>query len=322
MISQKIIPVVTKVNTSRFPEFTDCMICPRECHTDRRVDKSGFCGSGTGFHIGSICVHKGEEPVLSGTRGMCNVFFTRCNMRCIYCQNAQISRNRGPILGREMALSEIVTQIEDILKTGISIVGFVSPSHVIPQMRAIIEAIRADGLNPTFVMNTNAYDKVETIASLEDMIDVYLPDLKYMDADLAACYSATPDYPEVATAAIAEMYHQKGAQIVLDDEGLIRSGLIIRHLVLPGQIENSVACLRFIAKHLSPEIHLSVMSQYRPTEAVRNHPLLGRTLYPEEYEEVLDELDRLGLDNGWIQEMKSSEEYVPDFSSAHPFGDL
>jgi len=319
MISQQIIPVVTEVNKPRFPELTDCALCPRECHTDRRVDKSGFCGSGTGFHIGSICVHKGEEPVLSGSRGICNVFFTRCNMRCIYCQNAQISRNRGPILGREMTLTEVVEQIEEILDTGISIVGFVSPSHVIPQMRAIINAIRSDGLNPTFVMNTNAYDKVETVASLADMIDVYLPDLKYMDGNLAARYSATPDYPEVATAAITEMYHQKGAQIELDNEGLVRSGLIVRHLVLPGQIENSVACLRFIAEHLSPKIHISVMSQYQPTEAVRDHPLLGRTLHPEEYDQVLDELDRLGLDNGWIQEMDSSAEYMPDFSSSNPF---
>jgi len=250
---------------------------------------------------------------------MCNVFFTRCNMRCIYCQNAQISRNRGPIMGREMTLTEVVEQIEEILETGISIVGFVSPSHVIPQMCAIIEAIRSDGLNPTFVMNTNAYDKVETLTSLEGMIDVYLPDLKYMDSDLAARYSATPDYPEVATAAIAEMYRQKGAQIELDNEGLIRSGLIVRHLVLPGQIENSKQCLRFVAEQLSPEIHLSVMSQYHPTEAVRDHPLLGRTLHSEEYDQVLDELDRLGLNNGWIQEMDSSTEYVPDFSSSNPF---
>lgn len=313
---------MTKGRKTRFPELSDCTICPRECHTNRNVDITGFCGSGADFHIGSICVHKGEEPVLSGTHGMCNVFFTRCNMRCIYCQNAQISRNRGPILGQEMSLSEIVKQIEEIMEGGISIVGFVSPSHVIPQMRAIIEAIRADGLNPTFVMNTNAYDKVETIASLADMIDVYLPDLKYMDSDLAARYSATPDYPGVATAAIAEMYHQKGAQIELDNEGLIRSGLIVRHLVLPETVENSKKCLRFIAKSLSPKVHLSVMSQYHPTEAVRNHPQLGRPLREEEYDEVLDEMDRLGLDNGWIQEMESNVEYVPDFSRPSPFEEL
>ena len=303
-----------------FPQLRDCTICPRVCHADRTIKNTGFCGSGIGFHIGSICVHKGEEPVLSGMRGMCNVFFTRCNMHCIYCQNAQISRNRGPILGREMSLSEVVTQIEQILEeTGISIVGFVSPSHVIPQMRAIIEAMCADGLHPTFVMNTNAYDRVQTITSLADMIDVYLPDLKYMDHDLAARYSATPDYPEAATAAIAEMYHQKGAQIELDDEGLITSGLIVRHLVLPEAVENSKQCLRFIAERLSPEIHLSVMSQYHPTEAVRDHPQLGRPLREEEYEEVLDEMDLLGLENGWIQEMESSVDYVPDFSSPDPF---
>jgi putative pyruvate formate lyase activating enzyme len=272
-----------------------------------------------GFHIGAISVHKGEEPVLSGTNGMCNVFFTRCNMRCIYCQNAQISRNRGQILGRDMTLDEIVEQIERILKTGISIVGFVSPSHVIPQMKAIIEAIKADDLHPTFVMNTNAYDKVEVISSLADIIDVYLPDLKYADDNLALRYSATPNYTEIAMAAITEMYKQKGSQIRLDDSGLIRSGLIIRHLVLPGHVENSKKCLHLISERLSPDVYLSVMSQYFPTEAVRNHPQLGRCLREDEYEEVLDEMDRLGLYNGWIQEMDSSLAYVPDFSKGDPF---
>lgn len=302
-----------------FPELCDCTICPRECHADRTIEGSGFCGSGIGFHIGSISVHSGEEPVLSGSEGMCNVFFTRCNMRCIYCQNAQISRNRGQILGREMALEEIVEQIEKILKSGISIVGFVSPSHVIPQMKAIIEAIKEDGFRPTFVMNTNAYDKVEIIASLADSIDVYLPDLKYSKSDLALSYSATPDYPEMAMAAIGEMYRQKGSKIQLDDTGLIRSGLIIRHLVLPGHVENSKQCLQLIAKRLSPEVSLSVMSQYYPTQAVRDHPKLGRPIREDEYEEVLDEMDRLGLCNGWIQEMDSSSAYVPDFSSPEPF---
>lgn len=306
-------------NKALFPELSDCAICPRECHANRAIEQRGFCGSGMGFHIGSISVHKGEEPVLSGTDGMCNVFFTRCNMRCIYCQNAQISRNRGAILGRDMSLEEIVEQIEKILKTGISIVGFVSPSHVIPQMRAIIEAVKADGFYPTFVMNTNAYDKAEIISSLADTIDVYLPDLKYADSNLALRYSATPDYPEVAIAAIAEMYKQKGPQIQLDDSGLIRSGLIIRHLVLPGHLENSKKCLRLIAEEFSPEVYLSVMSQYYPTDAVRDHPQLGRPLQENEYQEMLDEMDQLGLYNGWIQEMGSDSVYVPDFSEPEPF---
>ncbi len=302
-----------------FPELADCTICPRQCHANRTIEEAGFCGSGIGFHIGSISVHKGEEPVLSGTEGICNVFFTRCNMRCIYCQNAQISRNRGLILGQEMTLEEIVERVEQILKTGVSIVGFVSPSHVIPQMRAIIQAIKADGFRPTFVMNTNAYDKVETLSSLADTINVYLPDLKYADPALALRYSATPDYPEVALAAIAEMYKQKGSQIRLDDSGLIRSGLIIRHLVLPGHVENSKKCLHLISERFSSEVNISVMSQYSPTEAVRNHPQLGRCLREDEYQEVLNEMDILGLYNGWIQEMDSSSVYVPDFSQLDPF---
>jgi putative pyruvate formate lyase activating enzyme len=302
-----------------FPELVDCTVCPRECHVDRTSGVMGFCNTGAEYHVASICIHAGEEPVLSGTRGMCNVFFSRCNMQCIYCQNNQISSNSGNVLGSQLSLSEIVTQIEKILEDKITLVGFVSPSHVIPQMRAIIEAIRRDGFNPTFVMNTNAYDKVETIASLADMIDVYLPDMKYMDASLAERFSRTPNYPRVARRAVAEMHRQKGTHLLIDEDGLARHGLIIRHLVLPGEIDNSIACLRFVAREISPDVHVSVMSQYHPTAAVTGQPRLGRTLRQDEYERVLDEMDRLGLNTGWIQEMGSEEAYLPDFSRDSPF---
>ncbi len=304
---------------SVFPELGDCTLCPRECHVDRTAGEKGFCNSGSDYHIASICIHTGEEPVLSGSRGMWNVFFTRCNMQCIYCQNDQISRNKGNVLGARLSLSAIVTRIEEILEGGITIVGFVSPSHVIPQMKSIINAIRADGFNPTFVMNTNAYDKVETIASLSEMIDTYLPDMKYMDPSLAGRYSRAPDYPYVARHAIAEMYRQKGAQLELDHSGLARRGVIVRHLVLPGEIENSIACLRFIAREISPEMHVSVMSQYHPTAAVKDHPQLGRALHPSEYERVIEEMHGLNLSNGWIQRMESENTYLPDFSKRSPF---
>jgi putative pyruvate formate lyase activating enzyme len=279
----------------------------------------GYCQTDAGFHIASICVHKGEEPVLSGEHGICNVFFTRCNMQCIFCQNHQISRNRGKVLGRRFTLEEVVDRIERIIDRGVSAVGFVSPSHVVPQMRSIIASLDRHHRQPTYVMNTNAYDKKETLVALEGVIDVYLPDLKYMDGNLAARYSDTRDYPQVATRAIKEMFRQKVEEIELDQHGLIRSGLIVRHLVLPGQVENSKRCLRYIAEKLSPNIYISVMSQYYPTSQVASHPELGRTLYQEEYEEVLKEMDRLGFHRGWIQELESQRSYRPDFSRAHPF---
>ena len=300
-------------------ELRNCTVCPRECHTDRTTNELGYCQTGNGFSIGSICVHRGEEPVLTGKHGICNVFFTRCNMQCIYCQNYQISRNHGKISEKRLTLGGVVSQIERVLNHGATVVGFVSASHCIPQMKAVITGLHQRGHDPTFVMNTNAYDKVETLASLEGVIDVYLPDLKYMDEGLAASYSDTPAYPKVATRALKEMYRQMGTEIELDREGMIRSGLIVRHLVLPGQVENSKACLQFIAEEISSSVYLSLMSQYHPTSQVASHPELGRFLLREEYEEVLREMDRLGFHRGWTQKLESQANYLPDFTLPQPF---
>jgi len=301
--------------------LSDCAICPWACHVDRTRGEVGVCGVGAGFEIASICLHRGEEPPLCGETGICNVFFSRCNLRCIYCQNAEISRNRGPVLAREMRLEEVVSQISAVLDRGTDLLGFVSPSHVIPQMRALRAALVARGRTPTVVMNTGGYDRVETLAALANEVDVYLPDLKYLDRTLASRLSGARDYPQVATAALREMYRQKGSRIEFDDRGLARDGLIVRHLILPGQVENSQRVLRFIARALSPEVHLSLMAQYHPTPAVADDPQLCRRLRPEEYEAVLDEMDRLGFENGWIQELEAPTAYLPDFSRPHPFED-
>jgi putative pyruvate formate lyase activating enzyme len=186
-------------------------------------------------------------------------------------------------------------------------------------MKVIIRALKALDHRQPFVFNTNGYDRVSTIRSLEGMIDVYLPDLKYMDEALARRYSDTKRYPQIATAAIREMFHQKGANIFLDDDGVIESGLIIRHLVLPGHVENSKAVLRFIAEELSPAVHISLMSQYHPTIHVQGHPVLDRTLQAEEYEEVLEEFERLGFYRGWVQDLDSPSNYLPNFTDDQPF---
>lgn len=297
----------------------DCTCCPRDCHADRFGDSLGFCMSGAGFSVGSICAHRGEEPVISGRHGICNLFFTRCNMQCTYCQNYQISRRLHTHEEEQLELPELVGRIERILDAGSHAVGFVSPSHFVPQMQAIIKALTARERRPVYVYNTSSYDKLETIRSLENTIQVWLPDLKYLDEQLGRTYSHTPHYPEVATAAIREMFRQKGSNIWLDDDGGITSGLIIRHLVLPGQVENSKQVLRWIAEELSPSVHVSLMSQYHPTPWVANHPRLGRTLSVAEYDEVRDEFERLGLYRGWVQELESASNYRPDFALVHPF---
>ncbi|MCP4614729.1 MAG: radical SAM protein [Planctomycetes bacterium] len=240
-------------------------------------------------------------------------------MQCVFCQNHQISRNDRPVVDHEMELEDVLAQVENILDKSINAVGFVSPSHCIPQMKVIIRALESKGRNPVYVFNTNAYDKKETIESLDGIIDVYLPDLKYMDDDLACLYSGTPDYPIIAAISIKEMFRQKGSNIVLRDDGVIESGLIIRHLVLPGQIENSKQCLRFIAEQLSTTVHISLMSQYYPTAGVSGHSELGRSLTQEEYNEVIEEFHRLGFYRGWVQELESQVCYRPDFERANVF---
>ncbi len=305
--------------SNSFEGLKNCTCCPRNCCADRSSKKLGYCQTGIGFSIGSICAHRGEEPVISGKRGICNVFFTRCNMQCLYCQNYDISRTSGAIVEHNMKLIDVIKRIEAHLDDGCKAVGFVSPSHVLVQVKAIVAVLRARDRNPVFVYNTNGYEKESAIRSLAGMIDVYLPDMKYMDAKLAGEYSDTPDYPEVAGKALKEMYRQKGADIELDEDGHVVSGMIIRHLVLPGHVENSKAVLRFIAEELSTDVYISLMSQYYPTLAVAGHPKLGRCLRPDEYEEVLEEFERLGFHRGFMQELSSSHYYRPDFTQPHPF---
>lgn len=298
----------------------NCKICPRQCGADRFSDKLGYCKSNAGFNVGAICLHRGEEPVLSGTIGICNVFFTHCNIQCRYCQNFQISRNRGNMIEYSFDLNQLIEKIILLLDKGCNILGFVSPSHVIPQMQAVILRLRELGKNPVIVMNTNAYDRVEILKELEGLVDIYLPDFKYADAELGAEYSDVSDYPDVAIRAIREMYRQKGSMLyVNEDNGVARSGLIIRHLVLPGHVDNSIAVMQKIAEEISTSVHISLMSQYYPTESVRNHPILGKKISLKEYEIVIEEMRRLGFYKGWIQESDSFQHYQPDFIQTHPF---
>lgn len=307
------------MGTPSTAERSRCFCCPRGCGAARTAGDLGYCRTGAGFPVAAIVRHRGEEPVLSGTNGICNVFFAHCNLQCLFCQNHQISRNSVPEQAYRMELGDVVGGVGAVLDSGVRAVGFVSPSHCIPQTKSIIAALRESGRNPVFVFNTNAYDRRETIRSLEGLIDVYLPDLKYMDADLARRYSQAADYPQVATAALREMFRQKGSNLAIASDGIAKSGLIIRHMILPGHVENSKACLQFIAEELSPAVHISLMAQYYPIPAIANHPDLGRCVRREEYEEVLEEFYRLGFYRGWIQDLESQASYRPDFDRANVF---
>ncbi|MEI6455635.1 MAG: radical SAM protein, partial [bacterium] len=272
-------------------ELEDCSLCPRNCHANRVKGSVGYCRTGNGFNIASICIHKGEEPVISGPLGICNIFFTNCNLQCVFCQNHQISDVSRDRTNSGMNLEEVVSRITDILDTGINMVGFVSPSHVIPQVKVIISVIEHLGYNPVWVYNTNGYDKPETLRSLEGLIDLYLPDFKYFDSGLASRFSGAPDYPEIASSSLKEMFRQKGSTLILSGEGIAESGIVLRHLILPGQTRNSKDILHFIANEISPKLHISLMSQYYPAGDADSFKGLSRGITASEYKEVIEEME-------------------------------
>ncbi|MDD4848280.1 MAG: 4Fe-4S cluster-binding domain-containing protein, partial [Bacteroidales bacterium] len=267
--------------------------------------------------VSSVCLHYGEEPVLSGENGICNVFFSKCNLQCIYCQNYQISRC-NETHGQEMTTLQLAEKIIPFLQQGIDMLGFVSPTHFVGQMVDTLDILHHKGYFPTVVYNSNGYDSVETLKQIADYVDVYLPDFKYMDSSLAQNLSKAADYPEKAKLAIMEMYRQKGAKLEIDEYDLCRKGLIVRHLVLPENVQNSCNVLRAIAS-IDNQIFISVMSQYDAPFQIPQFPFLNRPLKQEEYDIVTDCIDDLGFENGWVQEMESKNCYIPDFNKENPF---
>ena len=297
----------------------NCNLCPRNCRINRFKGGRGYCGIDAGLNIASFGIHRGEEPSINGISGIFNIFFAGCNLRCVYCQNYEISRRFTEKRNARMEMKDILDEIEIILSKGVKSVGFVSPSHVVPQVKAILNGIWSRKMRPVIVYNTGGYDKPEIIRSLSGLIDVYLPDYKYCTTEISSKYSDASDYPKIAIAALKEMYYQKGSTLIVNDDGMAENGLIIRHLVLPGHSDESKKVLRSIAEELSPGVHISLMSQYYPTPFVSNHPTLGRSLYKEEYESVVEEMKTLGFRHGWIQDMDSFQNFRPDFRRKNPF---
>jgi len=300
--------------------LASCDICPHVCKVNRLEGETGFCRSGRLPIVASICAHRGEEPALSGVNGSGTIFFGNCNMRCVYCQNHQISqswrRQKSNETGcRSLAAHMIYLQDE----MGCHNINFVSPSHFAPQIvRALVEAVPM-GLHIPIVYNTGGYDSLDTLKELDGIVDIYLPDIRYADDKTAKKYSQAPDYVKYNRAAMNEMYRQVG-DLVVDGNGVARRGLIVRHLILPNRLAGSEESLQWIEKELSPSVTMSVMSQYSPRHKAPGIPLLSRRISPTEYESVLKCLSDLGMENGWLQGMESSDHYLPDFErEGHPF---
>ena len=320
MMSKKDINKDANELLSPLEELRACNICPRKCNVDRFSSNKGYCKAGTGFSISSICIHQGEEPVISGSKGICNLFFTNCNLQCVFCQNWQISDNSIDHSLDHIELEEILDQITCILDTGINILGFVSPGHFIPQMKIIVNALDHIGYHPTIVYNSNGYDDVDQLKKLEGMVDVYLPDFKYMDDHISKRYSDAKNYPEMALKAHKEMLRQMGSSLIVDNEGYAMRGMLIRHLVLPGHITNSIKVLEAIASELSPHVHVALMSQYYPSHKAAQYEPLKRNVDPKEYYAVVNRMSELGITRGYVQGIESSTHYRPDFELGHPFG--
>jgi len=300
--------------------LASCDICPRECHVNRLEDKRGFCHSGYLPLVSAVCAHHGEEPAISGSKGSGTVFFGNCNMRCVYCQNYQISQDRKKQKSKEMGfpkLAEGMLYLQDEL--GCHNINFVSPSHFVPQLvRAVLEAVPL-GLRVPLVYNSSGYDSVASLRELDSIISVYLPDLRYASDKWARKFSHARNYVTHARAAIVEMYRQVG-ELVVDESGVAQRGLIVRQLILPNKIAGSEESLTWLAREVSPTVTVSIMAQYYPSHMAHDERLLSRTISQAEYEEVLRLLDELGLENGWVQEMGAAENYLPDFDrEGHPF---
>jgi putative pyruvate formate lyase activating enzyme len=297
-----------------------CDICPRQCGVNRLQDERGYCHSGRLPIVSSVCAHHGEEPALSGTRGSGTVFFGNCNLRCVYCQNYQISQDPERQKSKEMdcqALADRMLYLQDEL--GCHNINFVSPSHFVPQLlRAVVEAVPG-GLRVPLVYNSSGYDSVASLRELDGVISIYLPDLRYASNQWAEEFSDAPDYVARARQAIAEMHRQVG-DLVVDESGLARRGLIVRHLILPSGLAGSEESLTWLVREISPAVTVSIMSQYMPVHRAPRMPLLARRITSQEHRAVLRLLTDLGIDNGWVQEMSAAEEYLPDFErEGHPF---
>ena len=304
-----------------------CTVCPLDCGNNRMKDELARCYSGRLPIVSSYTAHFGEEPPLTGTRGAGNVFFGNCNLRCVYCQNYQISQAHKEQIKNEVTHERLAEMMLELQGRGCHNINFVSPTHFAPQMARAIWIAAERGLDLPVVYNTNAYDSVEVLRLLESIVDVYLPDLKYAEDEAGFLYSKVRSYASVSRAALKEMFRQTGDELVFDENGLLKRGLVIRLLVLPNDMGGLRESLQWIRDELSPRVAVSLMAQYYPTNVAgtnQRYTLLSRRISESEWLRAVSALDEFGMENGWMQEYDGSAFYYrPDFSDREtPFHDI
>ncbi len=284
-----------------------CAICPHNCGINRLNNQIGRCKSKDTVKVALYSIHNFEEPCISGKKGSGTVFFSNCNMNCVFCQNYEISQQGK---GKEISIEELAEIFIKQQEKDVENINLVTPTSYVPQIIESIKIARKNGLKLPIVYNTNGYEKVETLKMLEGYVDIYLPDFKYSDDELGKRLSKVDNYFEIATEALKEMYRQTG-KAVFNGEGIMQKGMIIRHLVLPNHILNSRRVLKWINENMH-DVYVSVMAQYFPTYKAKEIDDINRKLTKEEYEQIENYLYRLDLENGYIQELgEHEEEYVP-----------
>jgi putative pyruvate formate lyase activating enzyme len=305
------------MNRSFTDQLAHCECCPRRCGVNRLEGKTGFCRIGAGIRIAHAGLHFGEEPPISWTSGAGTVFFAGCNLRCVFCQNYQISQEFQHNPTRTLTPGELASDMLRLQAEGAHNINFVSPSHMIFQMAEAIQAARARGLVVPVVYNSNGYDAVEALRQIRGLVDIYLPDIKYLEKEPGKRFSKVGDYADIVSGVLRELLDQVG-HLELDEDGIAVRGLLVRHLVLPGYLGNSRRCLRLLAD-LSRDISISIMSQYSPQYKARIYPEINRTLVQDEYDQIVEYALELGLENAFVQELESQAHYLPDFDQERPF---
>lgn len=304
-----------------------CIVCPRDCLNNRLNNEIAACYSGRLPIVSSYTAHFGEEPPLVGKRGAGNIFFGNCNLRCVYCQNYQISQTHKQQLKNEISHERLAGIMLELQERGCHNINFVSPTHFAPQMARSILIAAERGLRLPIVYNTNSYDAVSVLKLLEDVVDVYLPDLKYADDESGFLYSKVRSYKDYSRLALKEMYRQTGPDLVFDEDGLLKRGLVIRLLVLPNDVASIEESIEWIRDELNPKVAISLMAQYYPThqaESNNRYVLLSRRIRESEWMKATSALEQLGMEEGWVQEFDGAAYYYrPDFSdSEKPFRDI